>query len=106
MICALIAGRLVGAPEVRQTSEGHALVIATIRARVGKNTNELWQLQARDRPAQATLMRLGSGDAIAVQGVPNSRDPNVSGELAVQHVLYVEHVLPLQPEGAIDASLS
>jgi hypothetical protein len=92
MICALIAG--------------HALVIATVRARVGTNTTELWQLQARDRPAQAALMRLSSGDAIAVQGVPNSRDGNVSGKLAVQHVLYVENILPLQPEGAIDASLS
>jgi hypothetical protein len=105
MIASLIAGRSVGPPEVRRTAEGHTLVIATVRARVGKNTTELWQLQARDRPAQAALMRLGSGDAIAVQGVPNSRDANISGKPVIQRVLYVEHVLPLRSEGADDASL-
>jgi hypothetical protein len=105
MIVALLAGRLVGSPEVRQTAEGHALVIATVRARVGKNSTELWQLQARDRPAQADLMRLGSGDAIAVQGSPNSRDATVSGKPVIQHVLYVERILPLRPEGGLDADL-
>jgi hypothetical protein len=63
------------------------------------------RVQARDWPAQAALMRLGAGDAIAAQGTPNSRHATVSGKLAIQHVLYVESILSLQPEGAIDGSL-
>jgi hypothetical protein len=105
VIASSIARRLVGPLEVRQMAEGHTLVIATVRAKVGKNTTELWQLQARDRPAQAVLMRLGSGDASAVQGVPNSPDATVSGKLVIQHVLYVEHVLPLRSEGGDDGPL-
>jgi hypothetical protein len=73
MIASLIAGRLVGPPEVRQTAKGSTIVIATVRARIGKNATETWQLQARDKVAQATLVRMGSGDFLAAQGVPNSR---------------------------------
>jgi hypothetical protein len=104
VIASSIARRLVGPLEVRQMAEGHTLVIATVRAKVGKNTTELWQLQARDRPAQAVLMRLGSGDASAVQGVPNTRVATV-GKPVIQHVLFAEHVTTLKPEGGGDGSL-
>jgi hypothetical protein len=105
MIASLVAGSLVGPPEVRRTAEGHTIVIATVRARAGKNTTELWQLQARARPAQAVLLRLGSGDALAAQGVPNSRAANVGGKQIVQLILHAEQVLPLKSEGGDDAPL-
>jgi hypothetical protein len=105
VIAAIIAGRLLGPPEVRQTVENSTLVVATVRARVGKNTTEIWQLQVRDKVTQAALMRMGSGDFRSARGVPNSRTANVSGKLVIQLILHVEHVLPLRPEGGQDAPL-
>jgi len=105
MIAVLIAGRLLQAPEPRQTKDGHSLVVASVRARLGKDGTETWQIQARDRAAQAALMRLAAGDFLAVQGVPTTRSATIKGEQIIQRVLFAETVLPLKPAGGVDAAL-
>jgi len=105
MIASLIAGRLQQAPELRQTKDGQTVTVASVRARVGKNSTEVWQVQAHDRAAQVALMRLNAGDFVALQGVPNTRTASIKGQPVIQHVLFAETVLPLKPEGGSDASL-
>jgi hypothetical protein len=106
MIAALISGQLIGAPELRHVADGRTITIGTIKARVGKNTTELWQAQAHEHAAGFALMRLNAGDFVAVQGVPNSQVVNANGKNVVRHVLYAEKVTPLRPEGGDDVSLS
>jgi single-stranded DNA-binding protein len=103
MIATLISGRLVEAPELRQTKGGgHVVAFAFMRARLGKNATETWQVHVHDRAAQVTLMRLNAGDFVAVHGVPNTRVATV-GKPVIQHVLFAETVTPLKPGGGLDA---
>jgi hypothetical protein len=99
MMATLLAGKLLQDPEPRRTADGRTIAIATVRARVGKSSSELRRVQAYERETQLALLRLKAGGFVALQGVPNARTANVGGRHAIQHVLYVEHVLPLRPEG-------
>ena len=105
MIATLISGSLVEAPELRQSKDGHAVAFAFIRARVGKNLTETWQVHVHDRAAQVTLMPLNAGAFVAVQGVPNARVSSLNGPPVLQHLLFAETVAPLKPEGGEDGPL-
>lgn len=91
------------APELRRSKDGH--VVAFIRARVGKNSTETWQVHVHDRAEQVALMRLNAGAFVAVQGVPNARIASVKDRPVLQHLLFAETVTPLKPEGGLDADL-
>jgi hypothetical protein len=105
MIAVLIAGDLVGDPEPRPTADGRTIAVATVKARVGKNLVEHWQIQAHKREIQLALMRLKAGDFVAIQGVPNARTVTVGGKPVIQHILFAETVTPLKPEGGDDVPL-
>jgi hypothetical protein len=98
VIASLIAGRLVQAPERRLTKDGQSLVVASVRARIGKNGTEVWQIHCHDRAVQGALMRLGAGDFLAAQGTPIARTASIGGQSVLQHVLHVEKVVALKPE--------
>jgi hypothetical protein len=102
MIAALIAGKLLQKLEPRPTADGRTITVATLKARAGKSTSEVWQVQAHDREVQVALMRLKAGGFVAVQGVPNTRVATV-GKPVIQHVLFAETVTPLKPGGGLDA---
>jgi single-stranded DNA-binding protein len=89
----LATGTLTKAPESRVSKNGHAFVMATLRVTVG-NEAQFWRLFVFSESAQAELMRLGEGDALACQGVPKfelfrpeAGEPRVSLSLTVDHVL-------------------
>jgi hypothetical protein len=63
VIATLISARLVEAPELRQSKDGHVIAFAFIRARVGKNATETWQIHVHDRAAQ------GRSDALERRGL-------------------------------------
>jgi hypothetical protein len=96
MIASLIAGPLGEAPELRRSKDGQVFAFAFIRARVGKNATETWQVHVHDRAVQVPLMRLSAGDFVAVQGVTNARVANIKGELVLHHLLFAETVTPLK----------
>lgn len=82
MIASLIAGKLLQAPELRRTRDGQTITIASVRARIGKNGTEVWQVHAHDRAAQVALMRMNAGDFVALQGVPNTRTASIKAKLS------------------------
>jgi hypothetical protein len=64
---AIVTGSLFRAPEQRTSKAGKPFVTATIRAKDG-DASQFWRITAFSESAQAELMRLGEGDALAVQG--------------------------------------
>jgi hypothetical protein len=104
-VVALISGQIIGAPELRPTADGRTITIATVKARAGKNTIELWQIQAHQQETGFALVRLNAGDFVSFQGIPSSRLAVVSGKQVVQHILFAETVTSLKPEGGDDGSL-
>ena len=92
-----IAGRLIGAPEQRQTKDNKVIVWAKVKARLGRDQNELWTVLAYDRAAQAELMRLGAGEFVALQGVHQIRAATIHGEIVVQRTIFPEVVIGLRP---------
>ena len=89
----LLQGSLAKAPESRVSRQGNSFVMATLRVTVG-NEAQFWRLFVFSESAQAELMRLGEGDALACQGVPKfelfrpeAGEPRVSLSITVDHVL-------------------
>jgi hypothetical protein len=101
-----IAGRLVGAPEQRQTKDSKVIVKATVKARLGRDQNEIWTVLAYDRAAQAELMRLGAGEFVALQGVHQIRAATIHGEIVVQRTIFPEVVIGFRPNGGLDDQLA
>jgi len=65
----LVTGVLQREPETRTSRNGRAFVTATIRVKDG-DASQFWRIFIFSEAAQAEIMRLREGDAIAVQGVP------------------------------------
>ena len=65
----LLQGSLAKAPESRVSRQGNAFAMATLRVASG-NESQFWRLFVFSESAQAELMRLGEGDALACQGSP------------------------------------
>jgi|SRR5271166_1775777 len=103
MIVSMIAGRLLSAPELRRTKDGRTIVVASVKARIGRDNTEAWQVHAHERIAQAALRSCASGDFVSIQGVPSTRSASIKGEPVIQRILHAETVLPLKPEGGLDA---
>jgi len=97
-VVTMISGRLLGAPEQRQTKDNKVIVKATVQARLGRDQNELWTVLAYDRAAQAELMRLSAGEFVALQGVHQVRAATIHGEIVVQRTIFPEVVIGLKPK--------
>jgi single-stranded DNA-binding protein len=89
----LLQGSLAKAPESRVSRQGNAFSMATLRVSNG-NESQFWRLFVFSESAQAELMRLGEGDALACQGTPKfelfrpeAGEPRVSLSITVDHVL-------------------
>ena len=106
MIATLLAGKLVDAPEQRQTKDGRSVVKASVKARLGRDANETWTILAYDRTAQAELMLLGAGEFVALQGVHQVRAATIHGEVVVQRTIFPEVVIGLKPKGGLDDQLA
>ena len=102
MIVTLIAGKLSGAPERRQTSNGRSIVKASVKARLGREQTQTWQVIAYDPAVQTELMRLNDADFLCLQGVPIFRTATVKGEPILQYILHPEAILSLRPEGVLE----
>jgi single-stranded DNA-binding protein len=89
----LATGTLTKAPESRISKSGNRFAMATLRVPAG-NEVQFWRLFVFSESAQAELMRLGEGDALAVQGLPKfeiyrpeAGEPSASLSLTVDRVL-------------------
>jgi len=90
---AIVTGSLFKAPEQRTSRTWRPFVTATIRAKDGE-ASQWWRVTAFSESAQAELMRLDDGDALAVQGAfkaelyqPEGGEARVSLSIAADHVL-------------------
>jgi single-stranded DNA-binding protein len=90
---ALVTGVFFRAPEQRTSKAGKPFVTATIRVKDG-DASQFWRITAFSESAQAELMRLGEGDALAVQGSfraelyqPEGGEPKVSLSIIADRVL-------------------
>lgn len=67
MIDALIAGRLHGAPNRRTSKNGNAFTVAKVRVPTGEES-VFCNVICFAEPAQAALLALGDGEAVALAG--------------------------------------
>jgi hypothetical protein len=96
MIATLIAGQLATAPEDKRTADGRSQVVTSVRARLGRESVEGWQVIGRNPAVRNALLRLKLGEYVSVQGVPCVRTAKVQGETIVQRILHAEHVMSLR----------
>jgi len=94
MIDALIRGRLVAAPERRQTRTGKDYATARLAATDREGGEHLVLLTAFDEQAATALLALGKGDSVAVAGelsaavwAPQGKEPRPSLRVLVHQVL-------------------
>lgn len=65
---ALVSGTLFRAPESKTSKGGKNYAVATIKTRADDNRSEFWRVTVFSESAIDTLMTLGEGDALSVQG--------------------------------------
>jgi hypothetical protein len=106
MIVTLLAGQLTTSPEQRKTKDGRTMVSASLKARLGRENVEGWQVIAYNHVAQQALLRLRAGEFLSLQGVPNIRTARVGGEPVLQRVLFIETVMALRTDGGDNAAIS
>lgn len=94
MTFALVSGVLFRAPEKKTSQAGKPYVVAKVRTTAG----EWWRLTTFSESAQAELMRLGDGDAVAAQGRLDVSTYQKDGETRVGLGLIADHVLALRAE--------
>jgi single-stranded DNA-binding protein len=96
MIAALIKGTLWRAPEQRTSKAGKQLVSATVRAKDGDGS-QFVRIVGFSGTAQAELLRLQDGDAVAVQGPLKAETYTANdGSTKVSLNLIADHVLALR----------
>ncbi len=95
-VSALIHGTLAKPPESRTSRQGNPFAMATMRVASG-NESQYWRIFVFSESAQAELMRLGEGDALACQGVPKFEIYTPDGGAArVSLSLTTDSILPLR----------
>jgi len=96
-----VSGTLVRAPESRAMKVGRSIATAstaTLKAKDGDYT-QFWRIAAFDETAQAELLRLLDGDAVAVAGSLKAELYRSNGETKLSFGVIAEHVLPLRQPG-------
>jgi single-stranded DNA-binding protein len=90
----LVQGVLYRA-EQKTSKAGKPFVVATIRAKDGEGS-AWWKIIVFSESAQAELLRLQDGDALAVQGVLKVETYDKGGETKVSLSLIADSVLALK----------
>jgi hypothetical protein len=95
---ARVLGTLSRAPESRTLKHGGVCVTATVKAIDGAYTR-FWHIVAISETAQAELMRLSDGDAVAVEGSLKAGLRDRNGETELFFGVIAERTLGLHPGG-------
>jgi hypothetical protein len=105
MIAILIGGQITTQPEFKKSAGGRAQVMTSVKARLGRDSTDGWQILAHDPAPRNALLGLKVGEHVAIQGVPTIRIAKVQGEAVAQKILHAQHVTPLRSAGGDDGSL-
>ncbi|CAJ0849030.1 hypothetical protein AMST5_00064 [freshwater sediment metagenome] len=92
---ALVSGVLYRAPERRMSKAGKPFVTATIQVRDGDGF-QWWKACAFSESTCEELMRLGAGDAVAVQGTMRAETYQKNGEIRVGYSITAMQVTALR----------
>lgn len=93
-----VSGTLVHAPESRTLKDGGLFVTATVKAKDGAHT-QFWHIVSFTETAQAELMRLSDGDAVAVQGSLKAELYDKNGETELFFGIIAEDAHGLRQPG-------
>lgn len=91
----LIRGTLFRSAEQRTSKSGKPFVTATLRCREGEAT-EWWKVLLFSESAQAELLRLQDGDALAAQGALRVETYDRDGETKISLTIIADQVLALR----------
>jgi single-stranded DNA-binding protein len=96
-----VSGILVRAPESRALKAGRSIATATTATLKAKDGDyaRFWRIAAFNEAAQAELLRLSDGDAVAVGGSLKAELYDRNGETELSFGVIAEHVLPLRQPG-------
>jgi single-stranded DNA-binding protein len=92
---ALLSGKLQSAAQQRTSRNGNAFAMATLRVIAG-NEVQFWRLFVFSKSAQAELMRLNEGDALAAQGSLKIEPYEHDGVTKVGLTIIADAILPLR----------
>jgi hypothetical protein len=102
MISILISGQLTCAPEHKMAADGRPMVTASIKARLGRDKSEGWQIISFSPVVRKALSGLTVGSYVAAQGSPAIRVARIGAEPVIQRTVFAEAVLALKPGEASD----
>jgi single-stranded DNA-binding protein len=91
----LVSGSLFRVAEQKTSKVGRAFTTATIKTRDGE-TSQWWKVVAFSESAQAELLRLCDGDAVACQGPLKVETYAKDGETKVALSIIANNVLALR----------
>jgi single-stranded DNA-binding protein len=94
-VLALVSGAIFRVPEKRTSKAGKPFVTTTIKATSG-NELQFWRVSAFSDTAQAELLRLDVGDAVAVQGPVRIEQYEREGATRQSFSVVAENVLALR----------
>jgi len=104
LIATLVCGRLLTHPKEHESKTGNFLVKARLKAMLGREASETWELLAYSPAAREAILTLGLGAHLAVTGVPKTEITMRQDETVISRTLFVDRVLSLLPqeEGSTD----
>jgi hypothetical protein len=98
----LVCGRITNAPKEHESKTGNIVVRCAVKAMLGRESSETWQVVAHNPHVCETIMELGANSHIALSGVPKIELASKHGETVIWRTLFAEKVLSLlrEPEGS------
>jgi single-stranded DNA-binding protein len=94
-VLVLVSGTLFRAPEQRTSKASKPFVTTKIKATSGGEL-QFWSVAAFSESAQAELLRLNVGDALAVQGAVRIEQYERDGETRISFSVTADSVLALR----------
>lgn len=94
-VLVLVSGSLFRAPERRVSKAGKPFVTTKIKATSGGEL-QFWSVAAFSETAQAELLRLDTGDGVAVQGQVKVEQYERDGETRISFSVVADAVLALR----------
>jgi hypothetical protein len=98
MIATVICGRITNPPKEQESATGNFTVRCAVKAMLGRESSETWQVVAHSPHVRETIMQLGMHSHIALSGVPKIELVSKHGETVIWRTLYAEKALSLLPE--------
>jgi hypothetical protein len=68
MIAVLVSGQITSQPEFKKSADGRSQVLTSVRARLGRDNSDGWQIIAHDPAPRSALLRLQNGEHCSIQG--------------------------------------